>query len=715
MADKMTNETLSAIVKGLLDDSIDYTEELGEMRMATTQAYNGDPYGNEVEGRSQVVTREVRDAVEVAKPSLMRIFFGSHRVLEYAPNGPEDVETARDATVYMEHVINDVNSGYMEFLSAVDDALIRKSGVFKSWWEVSETPVQSEHTGLTQLEIDMLEQDPEVVEIEVEESGEQYAYQVPGPGVFGPDGQPLPPDDPEPIYDATVTRITTKGRLRFMAVPAEEFVIHRKARNIESSRLVGHYRNVTFSDLREMGYPEEELEGLAGSEEDQDLEKEIRSIGTTTDDTEGETDASQREVPYGELWVRVDYDGDGVAELRRVCVAGSGCRVLENELADEAPLSVLCPSPVAHQAIGRALAELVEDIQKIKTMVLRNTLDSLASAIHPDVAAVTGEVNFDDLLNTERGRILRQNRPGMIEYLTQPFVGEKAFPIMQYLDTLAEARTGMNEASQGLNADALQSTATSAIDNATQAAMSRIEFIARTMIEGGLKRFFKIMLKLATENMDRPTMVRLNDRFIPVDPRAWKASMDVKIAVPLGNASLEQRLTLLQAIASKQEQAIAQGGPDNPVAGIKEYTHTLIEIARLGGIVDPHRHFKDPDDPASQPQPQPPAPDPHLILAEAEATRVQQDGALKMQELELKIWEAIQKDDRERDKAMADVMLRAAEAKAKGQQVDMQAMRNEIERSREGHQYALGLIQQLNQARQQQAAQQQQQPPQGAQ
>jgi len=715
MADKMTKETLSAIVKGLLDDAIDYNEEVGEMRMASTDAYNGEKYGNEVEGRSQVVTREVRDAVEVAKPALMRIFFGTHRVLEYAPEGPDDVQPARDATAYMEHVVNDVNPGYMEFLSAVDDALIRKNGVFKAWWEESETPVQSEHSGLTQLEIDMLEQDPEVIEIEVEQTGEQYAYQVPGPGVFGPDGQPLPPDEPEPLFNATVTRITTKGRLRFQAVPPEEFVIDRKARNIESARLVGHYRNVTFSYLRELGYPEDVLEDLAGSEEDQDMEKEARSVGITTDDTEGETDDSMREVPYAELWVRVDYDGDGVAELRRICVAGSARKILENELADEAPLASLCPSPVAHQAIGRALGELVEDIQLIKTMVLRNTLDSLASAIHPDVAAVTGEVNFDDLLNTERGRIIRQNRPGMIEYLVQPFVGEKAYPIMQYLDTLAEARTGMNEAAQGLNADALQSTAANAIENATQAAMSRIEFIARTMIEGGLKQFYKILLKLATENMDRATMVRLNDRFIAVDPRAWKATMDVKIAVPLGSASLEQRLTLLQAIASKQEQAIQMAGPNNPVAGIKEYVNTLVEIARLGGIVDPHRHFKDPDDPAIQPPPPEPQPDPALILAEAEAARVQQEGMLKLKELELKIWEAIQKDDRERDKNMADILLRAQQAAAQGQQIDIQSIRAEIEREREGHSYALGLIHELNAARKQaQEAQQPQQPPQGA-
>lgn len=714
MANKPMDEaTLSSVVKGLLDDAIDYSEELGDERMEITEAYNGADYGNEQEGRSQVVTREVRDAVEVAKPALMRIFFGSHRVLEYAPVGPEDVQAAADATDYMDHVVNNVNPGYMEFLSAFDDALIRRTGVFKVWWEESETPVQSEHSGITQLEISILEQDDEVTDIEVTPSGEQAPYEDPGDHAWGPDGQPLQADQPEPLFDAVVTRVKTKGRMRVAAVPAEEFVIHRKARNIESAWLVGHYRNVTISDLREMGYPEEDLEDLAGSEEDFDLEKEARSVGITTDEQEGQIDESMREVPYAELWVRVDFDGDGVAELRKVCVAGSAYKVLENDLADYAPLAILCPSPIAHQAIGHSLGELVTDIQKIKTMVLRSTLDSLASSIDPDVVAVENEVNFDDLLNTERGRIIRARRPGMVEYLTQPFVGKESFPMMQYLDTLAEARTGMNEAAQGLNADALQSTATSAIENATQSAMSRIEFIARTFIEGGLKQLYKIMLKTSIEHTDRASMIRRNNRFIPVDPRSWNADMDVDIAVPLSNASLEQRLMLLQTIAQKQEQAIQIGGPDNPISGLKEYTNTLLEITKLGGITDPYRHFKDPDDPASQPAPQPPKPSPEEILAQAELMRTQANTQNEARELELKIWEAMQKDDRERDKQMAEMMLKAAELKQKGAQVDEQAIKNQIEAQREGHQYALGLLQQLNQARaQEQQAQAQRQAPQ---
>ncbi len=704
----MDRTQLTSVVRGLLRDAEDYSEEIGDFRQSSTAAYDGDGYGNEMEGRSQFVTREVRDAIEVAKPGIMRTLFGSHSIVEYAAQQPEDVQFAKDATAWAQYVVYHQNRGYMEFLSAVDDALIRKTGVLKLWWEENETPVQTELTDLTEEDLELLAADDEVTEVEAEETGRTYA---PSPIMEDPEQMQAP--EPMPLFDATVTRIETKGRLRFQAVPPEEYVIHRKARSIQEARLVGHRRTVTLSDLVAMGYDWDDIEDLAGgSDEDFEIEEEGRSVGNTSDDQEEDGgDPSQREVVYAECWVRVDADGDGIAELRRICVAGAGYKILSDELCDFVPMADICPSPVAHQAIGHSMAELVEDIQKLKTMIMRNTMDSLANAIHPDTEAVEGQVNFDDLLNTEQGRVIRVKQPGMLRYIQQPFVGREVFPIMQYLDTLAEARTGMNEAAQGLNADALQSTATAAIENASMSANSRIEHIARNFVEGGLTDFFKMMLRLARENTERSQWVRKNNRFIEVDPRTWKHDMDVVTTVALGSGTMEQRLMVLRELAQKQEQIIQLAGPENPLAGLEEYRNTLAEIAKLSGIVDVERYLKDPTDPANQPPPQePPGPNPEEILAQAEAQRVMQDGQLKQQQFELDIWKAIQSDDRERDKMMADVMLRAEKLRQEGVNVNLAGIRTEIEREREGHQHLHNMLQDLNQARQVAGAQQQQAP-----
>lgn len=723
---QMSETQLTSVVKALLMDAIDYRDEISAMRVATTSAYEGDPYGDEVAGRSTFVTREVRDAVETAKPQLMRLLFGSYQMIEFTPATPDDVDFARDATNYAYHVVNNDNRGYMEMLSAVEDMLIRKTGVLKAWWQVDETPVMTKHRGLTKQDLDILAADEEVTVIEAELSGDSAAPETPDPSTSVADQQALQQRaaqgafEPVELYDAEITRVRTKGRVAFEAVPPEEYVVSRDAKSGATATLSGHYRPVTLSDLMVMGYEWDEVEDLGGSS-DNDMdeeEEEARSVGVTTTDTvEDGGDPSQAKVDFAELWVNVDFDGDGIAERRRICVAGSGFKILTNELADYSQIVDICGSPVAHQVIGRSLGELVEDLQHLKTMTLRNVMDSLASAIHPDIEMVEGQVNVDDVLNTELGRVIRVKNPGMLRYLSQPFLGKEAFPVLQYLDTATESRTGMNQAAEGLNADALQSTSTQAIQNASQAATSRIEFIARTMIEGGLNEFFKLILRLAVQNVDRDVWIRVNRRFKKVNPASWDVDMGVEPAIALGAGNMETRITMLRELAAKQEQAIQTGGPNNPVAGLPEYRNTLAEIARLSGLVDVDRYLRDPTDPQYQPGPQPPSPE--QILAEAEQTRMAREQDRKDQEFLVEAWKSVQEDDRQRDKIMADAYLKAEELRLKYGNAQAEQfiarVKADTEATREQHGFVHNMMQNALSARQQATQEQQtaQQPQQG--
>lgn len=716
---EMTEEKLQGVVRSLLSDALDYRNEIGELREESTRAYEGDPYGNEMEGRSQFVTREVRDAVEVAKPILMRMILGSYRLLEYVPKSPDEKMFAEDATDYAYHVIHHENTGYIHILSAIEDALIRKTGVLKAWWEVDETPVRTTHHNLTEHDLQLLGAEPDVTVVDAEPNGKYGAAVIPGAGVTFAEQQELQALqeqgmlEPAPLFDAEVTRITTQGRIAFTAVPAEELVIDRSARSFSDATLVGHFRQVTVSDLVAMGYDYDEVIelGRMGDDHDGDGEKEARSVGNTTDETEGEADPTHTKIDFAEIWVKVDFDGDGIAERRRICVAGSGYKILDNDLADGVPMVDLCASRIAHQAIGRGMAELVEDVQKLKTMTMRNVMDSLAGAIHPDTEIVENQVNLDDVLNSEIAKIIRVKAPGMLRYLNVPFVGKEAFPVIQYLDTMTEARTGLNEAAEGLNADALQSTSTQAIQNATMAAASRMEFMARTMVETGLKDFFKLILRLAVENVDREVWLRVNRRFRQVNPASWDVNMAVDTTVALGSGSMEQRLAVLRELAARMESIIQEYGPQNPIAGPEEYRKVLAEIVRLSGIQDVDSYLRDATDPANQPPP--PGPSPEQILAEAEAERARADTERKQQELLLDMWKAMQQDDRERDRIMSDALLKAQKLKLEYNQADanaiMEQVRVEVEREREQHQYVHSLLQDAMQARQMEQQQQQQQ------
>jgi hypothetical protein len=367
---------------------------------------------------------------------------------------------------------------------------------------------------------------------------------------------------------------------------------------------------------------------------------------------------------------------------------GEAAHILHDEVVDEVPIALFCPDPEPHTVIGQSLAEQVMDLQLIKSNILRNTLDSLAQVITPRMAVVEGQVNLDDVMNTEVGAIIRQRAPGMVQPLTEAFVGQQALGVMNYLDQIKTQRTGVTPQSSGVNADILQSTTKAAVDLMSQGAEQRIELIARVFAETGMKRLFKGLLKAIIKFQDEPRVVRLRNQYVPVDPRYWDASMDVAVNVGLGNGNKAERLAVLMMILQKQEQAVQMMGPLNPVANIMQMQNTMNDILVANDFKDVTRYFG-PVGPQEmqmmQQQTEQAAakPDPAELLAEVERQKILADieinaAKVRLQEAQVKLG-----DDRERDKLEADVALRAAEMEMKyGTQVDVARIRADMERER---------------------------------
>ena len=99
--DRMTPEKLKAVLDSEIYDALGYIEtETTDSRRRSLQYYNREPYGNEVEGRSQIVTGEVAEAIDGALPALLRVFTQSDEAVRFEPNGPGDEEKAKQATEY---------------------------------------------------------------------------------------------------------------------------------------------------------------------------------------------------------------------------------------------------------------------------------------------------------------------------------------------------------------------------------------------------------------------------------------------------------------------------------------------------------------------------------------------------------------------------------------------------------------------------------------
>ncbi len=618
---RMSEQELKAIVAAEIADATAFAGgRLAEERRRALDYYLGEPFGNEQEGRSQVVSTDVADTVEWILPSLLRIFTAGDDVVRFEPTGPEDEEVARQATEYVNWIFQRDNPGFLIFYTLFKDALLQKNGIAKLWWDEGETAERETYLGKSFGELQLLLADPDVEPIE------HSAYED---TAVVADSDGLPSETTVTLHDVTVKRQRRRGRVRIEPVPPEEFLISRRARSIDEAPFVAHRVRRMVSELVAAGYDRDLVERLSG-EDEPDLAAEAQSRRHLEEEagpgSAAEIDRSRREVWVTECYVAADWDGDGIAERRKVTVAGDGNEILDNEPFDGVPFVSVTPILMPHCFYGLSIADLVMDLQLIKSTVLRQILDNLYLS-NNGRHVISDQVNLDDMMTSRPGGIVRLKNGAMpsqghVMPLETPLVAAAAFPVLEYLDGVREGRTGVTRYTQGLDADTLNKTA-AGIAQIMAAAQQRIELIARVFAETGVTDLFRKILRLVGTHQNGPRIVRLRNRWVPMDPRSWKSEMDVSVSVGLGTGNRDQMLGHLNAILGIQAQAIQQqGGVDGPLVTLGNVYNTLAKIVENAGLKPADAYFTRPEErPAAPPQPpvRPQLPDPQLILLQQQA------------------------------------------------------------------------------------------------
>ena len=673
---------LVGVIKSEMDDAKDFIHQVGAERAESTEYY----LGTEPEGtssmQSEFVSTDVRESVLFMLPSIMRTFFGTKKIVEFVPKGPEDIEVAQQQTDYINYVIQQKNPGFQVLYDVFKDALVRKTGFVKVFWDDSVTATTHEFTNIDPQSYQALIMDKNVEVIE--ESVTQETIITMDPMTGEEVTQEIPAS-----YDLKIRRLKPKDQVCIESVPPEEVLISRHARDIETASYVAHRMIKSVSDLVAMGYDQEEMEqyaGYGGSALDPESYEEQEARNPFDNMVYPDrNDAGGKDVLYVEHYLYYDYDDDGIDERIKVCTAGNGLEVLNVEPLDELPICMFCPDPEPHTAIGSCPADYLKPIQAAKSQIMRDTLDSLGHSIFPRMGVVEGQVNIDDVLNTDIGQPIRMRAPGMVQPFAVPFVGKEAFPVLGYLDEAKENRTGVSKASAGLNAEALQSTTSAAVTATMSGAQGRVELICRHFAEGGLKTMFKTVNNLVIKHQEAQDVFRLNGKFIPVDPRYWDSDKDMVVNVAISKSSDEEKFQVLTGLASKQEQIMQTLGPQNPLVSMQQYANTLTRMIELAGFQDA-QSFVNTEVPPMPPQPQePPKPDAAEMLAQAEAMKAQVSAQKAMIDAETDRMKIIMDDDRQRDIEEAQLRVKALELQAKyGAQINIAEINAIMERDREG-------------------------------
>ena len=649
---EISNIELQSLLSNQIQNALGYLGgELSESRAKSLEYYLGDKLGTEIDGRSQVVSTDVSDTIESLLPNLLRVFTASDKVVNCEPMTAEDIPMADQATAYLNHVFYKENDGFQLLYNFFKDALIEKNGFLKIYWDDSEKVDYETYENLSAVEKEALQDtkdEIEIVEEEVfedesaKEEFEKVLEQYQAQGVDTSQVQ-VPNFD---LYNCKIKRITKTGRVKVESIPPEEFLIDRSAKTIEDANFVSHKVLMTRSDLVAMGYSQEEVDELPKSDLDiYDNEENVRTRDIDNYSINNPTDTSTEKVLVYESYIKYDYDEDGIAELRKIVSAGSdGNHILSNMPCDSVPFVTITPIPMPHRFYGRSISELVEDVQLMKSTVMRQLLDNMYLTNNNRVAVMDGMVNMDDLLTTRPGGIVRTKQPPnqVMQPLQAQPISQQAFPLLSYLDSVREARTGVSKEAQGLSPDTLNAKTATGVNALMQQTQMRSELIARVFAETGVKTLFKKIFELMVKYQDKEKIIMMSNQYIPVRPTEWKDRFNISIVVGLGTGSKEQQTIMLNSILERQLQAFQlQGGKEMPMVNLKNMYNTLTKMVENAGLKNVETYFVDPD--VGKQMMPPPQPPPLTPIEKIEFTRIDAENKRKIADLQLQSQELAQK------------------------------------------------------------------------
>ena len=597
MTEKMDDDRLKALLSQEISSALTYDDtELSNKRAKALEYYRGEMTDTPaMTGRSSVVSKDVADTIGWMLPGIIRVFTASDRMAIYEPERPGDEEFAEQATDYVNYVFMKDNPGYRIMWDATHDSLLLGNGVVKHWWDDKEECEYTEHSGLTEEQIAMLMQE-QGVEIVGQKRGEPQVILMPGPT-----GEMM--EVPLPTFDVKVKRVTRNGRLCVECIEPEDFLLDRDATQIENARFTAHRQDKSRSDLIEMGFDRELVEGLPADRFSNAREEKLSRDDESGSFSRNVGDESTLLIELFECYVKADVDGDGVAETVRAFYAGAGGtgELLDWEVwEDDVPFSDIPCEPIPHRWDARSVFDDTNDIQRVKTVITRQFLDNTYWVNNPMTWAEEGSITNPDTLRSPKFGSTVWGKKGSTQPpvpLPVPYIGDKALLALQHFDQVREMRTGVSRSTMALDPEALQNQTATAANNQKDAAYSQVELIARNQAELGWKRVFRQILKLIVKHQDRPRTIRLRDTWVEMDPRSWNSNMDATINIGLGTGSRDRDMAMLNTILNVQiamTDRLAQGGfSAQALEMVPKINLTATKLAESAGIKNPDQFYLD--------------------------------------------------------------------------------------------------------------------------
>lgn len=629
---KLTESKIKAALKPIAS-ALDGTTRTTREKLF--DRYMGEPYGDEVKGRSRYRATDVADTVEAVFAEAMEVFTSDDHLVEFAPVGQEDEAAARQETDIIHNLFRDKNNSFTTLSTWFKEGLIEQNAYVRCGWVEKERVLIEEYEDLS------FDQFMAVYNKIV---GNDFDYEVEHLAGFanakelisGEADTPIPELDPQtgepkPI-DVRVRCVKTEKVYEIEPLPQDEFFISSRwsKMSLDGCPVCGHRGRKSSGELLAMGFSRDSVEKLS---ENSETSGEINRHSTENNDDDLSDSDDRLEIC--EAYVRADVDGKGKERLLKMWTNGDGTSVLAWENGDMAveevesvPFAAWTPFIVPHRHVGRSVAELASTIQQLKTVLWRQTLDNFYKNNYPrpevneDLAT---ENTYQDLAAPDHGKPIRTLGAGAITWQKPPVIMGEALTLMDRADQELEKHAGASRYAQGLDPNALSKSqiGSEGVGRIMDAAMARMQVIIRTFAETGLREVFLKMHADMRRGPARKLAMQIRGQWVEADPLSWRDRTDMTVRIGTGKADREKRIAALQWMLAEQKEMLSSGAPNVTIANIHE---TQKRLARAMGLQSIETYIADPRTIEATP-PEPEQPDPsiaaQMALAEAEGLKAQ--------------------------------------------------------------------------------------------
>ena len=652
------DEKLVSHVSRLVSACVSYRDEQEPERNRAQEYYNGIMEDlPATKNRSSAVSSDVRSTIKKILPSVMRTLLGNDRIVEFHPVGQEDEEAAQQASDYVNVVVVPECDAEKAIYDAVHDALLVKTGIIK-WSAYSKA--KAEVYSFTDISNDQmlgLDADDDTTIIEHEEIEET-------------DQEVLALDPNARRHNVKLRRVTNQVEPKLEAIPRGRFLITPNADSIEEAEVVGEEYQITRSDLVAMGYDAQVVAGLASIDSKDDEGDRTSMMGEDATSEAAETMSALEEVQVFEIYVKMDTDGDGIAELHRIVYGerggndedtGTNNVLLAQEPVSEAPYADIVSERDPHQFEGHSIFEDAAQTMRVKTALLRSALNNTYANANIRPAVDTGAVvDPEALMNGKLGEPI-QLKPGKdvraaIRWDAPPFIAQAAIEMMSVMDEEAKDRHGITDASGGLDASSITNVNNGVAMMAAESGIAQADMMVRTIARGGLKKAFRGLLRLVIAHTDRKRTIKMRGEWVEYDPRVWNSEMDCSINVGLGGGSKERDFATLSNILNLQERLLTTMGADNPFVKPRQLYNTLEKMTETAGFPSADPYFTEPDE--------------QEIAAKLKAQAEQPSPEDKKLQAQVQLEQVKMKANRDKENAQmqADLQVKEAEIAARSQE-----------------------------------------------